>query len=269
MDLARRLGRRLPRPLRTAGVLALYSLQVLPKITGTYPRECPCCGYVGRFAMFGHPPRYDSRCPGCGSNERQRLIVLALERLQLCKQGDEALYFTPEPVLSDYLERKVGHFRSEDLKAPDRIDAPDDSFDLILASNILEHAPDEGKALAELRRVLRPDGHLIITVPMVGGWDATYENSLVQEEWERKLHFGESNHYRFYGRDIVERLQRADLNVDAQVATGDDSMRYALIRGDYVFLAQKQSTGRQTGRTNGVPHQRNVEDLSHERGIDI
>lgn len=239
MGLARRLGRRLPRPLRTAGVLALYAWQVLPMARGVHPRECPCCNYRGRFAMFGHPPRYDARCPGCGSNERQRLIALALQRQDLLKPGDGALYFTPEPVMYEYLRRRVRAVQIVALKTADRIDAPDEIFDIIVASNILEHAPDEAKLMSELRRILKPAGRLVITVPMIGGWDETYENPAVQDDDARHLHFGERNHLRYYGRDLRQRLERAGFTVDPQVAGGEDSARYGLIRGDYVFLCEK------------------------------
>src|SRR5208337_2514632 len=39
------------------------------------------------------------------------------------------------------------------------------SFDCILCSEVLEHIPDDSKAVAELRRVLRPGGVLVVTVP--------------------------------------------------------------------------------------------------------
>jgi SAM-dependent methyltransferase len=39
------------------------------------------------------------------------------------------------------------------------------SFDCILCSEVLEHIPDDAKAISELRRVLKPAGVLIITVP--------------------------------------------------------------------------------------------------------
>ncbi len=41
----------------------------------------------------------------------------------------------------------------------------DDSFDAIICSEVLEHLPDYNAALAEMRRVLKPDGRLCITVP--------------------------------------------------------------------------------------------------------
>lgn len=42
---------------------------------------------------------------------------------------------------------------------------PDDTFDHVIASEILEHIPDDRSALAELVRVLRPGGTLAATVP--------------------------------------------------------------------------------------------------------
>lgn len=39
------------------------------------------------------------------------------------------------------------------------------SFDCILCSEVLEHIPDDAKAVSELRRVLKPGGALIVTVP--------------------------------------------------------------------------------------------------------
>lgn len=42
---------------------------------------------------------------------------------------------------------------------------PDGSFDRVIASEILEHIPDDETAIAELVRVLRPGGTLAITVP--------------------------------------------------------------------------------------------------------
>jgi SAM-dependent methyltransferase len=42
---------------------------------------------------------------------------------------------------------------------------PDASFDRVIASEILEHVPDDARAMAELARVLRPGGWLAVTIP--------------------------------------------------------------------------------------------------------
>lgn len=46
-----------------------------------------------------------------------------------------------------------------------RLPFPDDSFDRIVASEVLEHIPDDEAAIAELVRVLRPGGRIAVTVP--------------------------------------------------------------------------------------------------------
>lgn len=45
-----------------------------------------------------------------------------------------------------------------------RLPCPDDGFDRVLAPHMLYHCPDVGAAVAELRRVLRPDGVALVTV---------------------------------------------------------------------------------------------------------
>ena len=39
------------------------------------------------------------------------------------------------------------------------------TFDRIIASEVLEHIPEDGAAVAELRRVLKPNGRLAVSVP--------------------------------------------------------------------------------------------------------
>ena len=42
---------------------------------------------------------------------------------------------------------------------------PDESFDRVIAAEVLEHIPDDRTAMAELARVLRPGGRAAVTVP--------------------------------------------------------------------------------------------------------
>jgi SAM-dependent methyltransferase len=46
-----------------------------------------------------------------------------------------------------------------------RLPFPDGSFDRIIAAEVLEHIPDDGAAIRELARVLRPGGTMAVTVP--------------------------------------------------------------------------------------------------------
>ena len=42
---------------------------------------------------------------------------------------------------------------------------PDDTFDRIIAAEVLEHIPDDEGAIAELHRVLKPGGTVAVTIP--------------------------------------------------------------------------------------------------------
>ena len=47
----------------------------------------------------------------------------------------------------------------------EEIPHPDSSFDLITCLDVIEHTPDDVASLRELRRVVRPGGWLVVTVP--------------------------------------------------------------------------------------------------------
>jgi SAM-dependent methyltransferase len=69
---------------------------------------------------------------------------------------------------------------------------PEAHFDFVLAIDILEHVTDEITAIAELRRVLRPGGTLLVTVPALRGFwgiqgSASYQKRSYQK-WELAAH---------------------------------------------------------------------------------
>lgn len=52
----------------------------------------------------------------------------------------------------------------------DRWPVEDASVDVVLATETLEHVPDPAAFLAEARRVLRPEGRIVLTVPFAARW---------------------------------------------------------------------------------------------------
>jgi len=71
---------------------------------------------------------------------------------------------------------------------------PDGAFDVVIASEILEHVPDDRGAIAELVRVLRPGGSLAITVPR---WLPEKICWLLSDTY----HANEGGHIRIYQAD--------------------------------------------------------------------
>ena len=89
------------------------------------------------------------------------------------------------------------------------IDLPDESFDVITCMHVLEHIPDDLKAMRELRRVLRPGGTAYILVPMSQETHAIDEDPSVTDAEERARRSGQFDHCRVYGRDLRTRLETA------------------------------------------------------------
>lgn len=86
-----------------------------------------------------------------------------------------------------------------------RLPFADSSFDRVIAAEVLEHIPDDGAAMAELARVLRPGGTMAVTVPRFG---PEVVNWALSDEY----HNVPGGHIRIYRRSsLLERLRRAGL----------------------------------------------------------
>ncbi len=68
---------------------------------------------------------------------------------------------SPEAVAA---ARRRGH-RDVRVARVEHLPFPDGTFDLVTCLDVVEHTPDDRATLAELRRVTRPGGLLVVTVP--------------------------------------------------------------------------------------------------------
>ncbi len=226
--------------------ISLRNLRSLARaIKPLHVRFCPLCGYDGYFRHAGHPPRLDALCPQCGSLERHRLFWLWFKG-EKSKLDEPILHFGPEPILAEkfrtlYSEYSTADLYNEaDLKLNiEDIDLQSGSINTVICNHVLEHVSDS-KALAEIYRVLSEKGRLIASIPIVEGWDHTYEDGSITSPVERELHFGQSDHVRYYGRDFRERLRSAGFSkVEEVTAGGQDAVKYGLLPGEKVFLCSK------------------------------
>ena len=81
----------------------------------------------------------------------------------------------------------------------------DGSFDKIIAAEVLEHLPEDTRAMAELARVLKPGGSIAVTVPRWGPEKVCWALS-------DEYHANEGGHIRIYkGDQLRERLEQAGL----------------------------------------------------------
>src|SRR5262245_13341073 len=142
---------------------------------------CPVCGGPSRFTARDPWLRDHYRCDRCGSIPRERALLTVLERefpewpelsihesspglpsserlRRLCSSYLPTHYF-PRPPLGAV----VNGVRNEDLS---RQTFADESFDLVITQDVMEHVLDPEGAFREIARTLRPDGAHVFTTPI-------------------------------------------------------------------------------------------------------
>ena len=203
--------------------------------------------------VIGGGLRDNCLCPICGSVDRERLLLLFLrQRTSLFSHPTRLLHFAPEPQLRAEIARHRNvEYTTADLNRDDvsaRVDItdirfPDASFDAIICNHVLEHIPDDLKAMKELRRVLKPGGWGILQVPISYLLKETYEDPSIVTTEAREQAFGQYDHVRIYARDYADRLSSAGFRVEQfdWTTQGEafggpsNSNRFALIPEERVF----------------------------------
>jgi len=201
---------------------------VLFDIIGGYNKKklCPTCGTeIIAFLPFGENSRPNALCPNCGSLERHRATYIFLkENTRVFKENIDLLHVAPEKIFYDifrnqeninYLTADLNDKPSHVMEKMDiqDIQYPDNTFDFIYCSHVLEHVPDDRKAIDELYRVLKPDGKALILVPLNRSLDKTLEDPSYNTPELRLKHYLQSDHLRFYGLDFTDKLADAGFEI--------------------------------------------------------
>jgi len=259
---------------------ALQRLFRLPRYLGS-EYQCPICGtrlcaykpigktYWRDMEKFGviYPPDVRETfnvtmayCPRCDASDRERLQALFL-KVAFCRFSGSRrrllIEFAPNAALSKMIKLYPSIvYRSADLSrktVDERIDLTamnryaDQSVDIILCSDVLEHIPEDRKAMREIARVLKPDGFAVLLVPLVKGLDETHEDPAIVSEAMRWKYFGMGDHVRQYGkRDFLERLSAAGLTVHqlGKEYFGAEAFRNAGLTESSVLYVVRPSTDR-------------------------
>lgn len=194
-------------------------------------------------------------CPWCGSRERHRFVWLYLQRTTaLFADSDRLLHFAPESGIVEALERAgPPPTITTDLK-PAGVDVAADITALplcdgavrwVYCSHVLEHITDDMAALAEIRRVMQPDGTAIIQVPVRAG--PTLEDSSITNPRDRLEAFGQEDHVRHYGHDITTRLEAAGFDVEIftpdSLCSPHEIRRFGLLPTEVLFDCTPASEG--------------------------
>lgn len=119
----------------------------------------------------------------------------------------------------------------------------DHDFDAVVCLHVLEHIPDDRRAMSEIFRVMKPGSWAIMMVPMDKSRPTTLEDPTIVSPQERLRLYGQEDHVRFYGADFTERLRQAGFTVTIDGYAGElspETVRaYALDATEDIFLCRK------------------------------
>lgn len=197
-------------------------------------------------------------CPICWANQRSRLIYTFFRTRKPLRPGEAVLHVAPELTLYrhlfrganiDYHPADLCPERYREIPAVEKVDITnipyaDRTFDVVLCNHVLEHVPDDRKAMRELRRVLKDDGVALLQVPLGMKLTETDEDPSIADAGERERRFGQFDHVRLYAEaDYRARLTEAGFSIEtlgiAEIAGAEDFVRHQLNPRERLFLARR------------------------------
>ena len=164
----------------------------------------------------------------------------------------KVLHFAPEQAFYKlFRNQKNLDYTTTDLFSPladvkaDICNLPfeDNQYDVILCNHVLEHIPDDTKAMQELYRVLKPGGMAILQIPQDLSRATTFADDTITDQKERAKIFGQYDHVRIYGRDYFDKLRSIGFKVIEEDYTNKIApelvQKYCLAKGEIIPVCFK------------------------------
>jgi SAM-dependent methyltransferase len=206
-----------------------------------------------KFLSYGYgTQRPNVLSPSTLSLERHRLLWLYLKNeTDFFTSQKKVLHMAPEQCFLKRFKKLNHEYTTADLYSPiadvkaDITNLPfeDNSFDIIFCNHVLEHIPDDTKAIQELYRVLKKGGMGIFQIPQDLNRETTFEDDSITDPKERAKIFGQYDHVRVYGRDYFDKLESIGFQVKPVDYTKELSAelvdKYRLAKGEILPVVFK------------------------------
>lgn len=197
--------------------------------------------------------RVNAVCPICGSYDRERYLNYILDNYSdIYHSNYRILHIAPERNIKNKIEGKNPNYITGDIqygKADHIVDLTDmksqfddNYFDYIICSHVLQDIVNEKDAFNEIKRVLKIDGLLILSIPICFQMSKTLENNNFNFPIERLIYFGNRNHVRIYGKDFLKRLNNFGFKVLVfhanKILSSSEILKNRFIGDDIVMLCK-------------------------------
>jgi SAM-dependent methyltransferase len=224
---------------------------------------CPICEKSTTFSAANRILKEYCVCQKCGASARERALFAILNekfpnwrtlKIHESSPGNMALSNKIKAECQNYtasqfwpdkeLGTLIDGFRNENLEA---LTFPDESFDLFITQDVMEHVYHPEQAFASIAKVLKANGAHLFTVPIDNKekpsetWATLGENGdpvfLKEEEWHGTPIAGRSAVTMHYGYDILEMIEKnggmKTERIETPIGLGQESVNVFLsVKGE-------------------------------------
>lgn len=235
-----------PRPYFNKGLQVLKN-QIRTQFYKGNKVICYLCGWEGQ--QF-----FDAKCPKCNALPRTRLIPYALQYFKLPNEDVKLLHIAPNNNEYTFIKRHikgVSNYDRLNIRAVAHINIVQDltctnlkseQYDQAIAWHVLEHIPEDLKAIKEVYRLLKPGGTFLVSVPIYPvGNTTTFEDAGLDYKDFEKTH-GHYDHCRSCGLDYYKRFETIGFTTDTlevRTLNSKDIVRFGLNSNHVVWCFTK------------------------------
>lgn len=194
---------------------------------------CPVCDAKRVVIQLQDNPIF-VRCLSCQATAVTMSLVAVLNQLSPDLSSKDVYELSARGPLKKYLEEKSSTLTCSEFldgvtpgkflngvqcQDVQKLTYPDNSFDICTSTEVFEHVPDDLAGFREIKRVLKPGGLFVFTVPIFPS-PVTVERARIDKNNEVEFIHPAQYHmdpirghdrilvFRDYGKDIVQRLSQ-------------------------------------------------------------
>lgn len=208
---------------------------------------CECCLWEGIFFFNGE-------CPKCQSLPRTRLIPFSIGYFNLHKVELKILHVAPNKTEYSGAINKLGNvarYDKLDIRPIKHVNIVGDLtnlsienniYDLVIIWHVFEHIVEDTKAISEVYRVLKKQGHLLMSVPIYPiNSPTTFEDRSIKRSNYKEIH-GHHDHCRSCGLDYYKRFEKFGFKTQTlkvENLTDEEILKFGLSKNHVVWCFTK------------------------------
>ncbi|VYU41723.1 glycosyltransferase [Clostridium tertium] len=255
-------------------IMAVYKNAINIMLSDPISKECECpiCNHkIERFLPYQYKKheldeinKYNIigsdvenfLCPQCHCHDRERHLIKYFDKMKIWDKyikDRRVLHIAPEHNIQKIIhDLNTKEYVCGDLYPTKNyiidlditnIQFDNNYFDFIICNHVLEHIPDDLKAMSELYRVLKNGGYAVLQTPYSNEINNSFEDEKIMSDEERKKYYGQCDHVRIYGIDFFDRLKKSgfSLNIikNEELFTLEECKKYGFNYREDLILVKK------------------------------